>query len=217
MRRILVTSALPYANGDIHIGHLVEYIQTDIWVRFQKLIGNRCVYMCADDTHGTAVMIRARKAGRQRGGVHRRDAARPTSATSPRSISNSTTTAARNSPENRALCEEVLGCDPQGRTGQGARRRAALRSGSRHVSGRSVRPRHMPEVRLARPAGRQLQQMRPPLQPERADRSAEHAERCDAGNSQVAASVHRAGEAARVSWRSGRNRASTCSPRSPTT
>jgi methionyl-tRNA synthetase len=56
-RKILVTSALPYANGPIHIGHLVEYIQTDIWVRFQKLAGNRCVYMCADDTHGTAIMI----------------------------------------------------------------------------------------------------------------------------------------------------------------
>ncbi|TWU07588.1 methionine--tRNA ligase [Stieleria varia] len=63
-RRLLVTSALPYANGPIHIGHLVEYIQTDIWVRFQKLIGNRCVYVCADDTHGTAIMIRARKEGR---------------------------------------------------------------------------------------------------------------------------------------------------------
>ncbi len=63
-RRLLVTSALPYANGPIHIGHLVEYIQTDIWVRFQKLRGNRCVYICADDTHGTAIMIRARKEGR---------------------------------------------------------------------------------------------------------------------------------------------------------
>ena len=62
-RRILVTSALPYANGPIHIGHLVEYIQTDIWVRFQKLVGNRCVYVCADDTHGTAIMISAKKAG----------------------------------------------------------------------------------------------------------------------------------------------------------
>src|SRR5262245_39027667 len=62
-RQILVTSALPYANGDIHIGHLVEYIQTDIWVRFQKLVGNRCHYFCADDTHGTAIMISARKAG----------------------------------------------------------------------------------------------------------------------------------------------------------
>lgn len=61
-RQILVTSALPYANGPIHVGHLVEYIQTDIWVRFQKLAGNRCVYVCADDTHGTAIMISAKKA-----------------------------------------------------------------------------------------------------------------------------------------------------------
>ncbi|MEM1067576.1 MAG: methionine--tRNA ligase [Planctomycetota bacterium] len=63
-RQILVTSALPYANGPIHIGHLVEYIQTDIWVRFQKLRGHQCIYICADDTHGTAIMIRARKEGR---------------------------------------------------------------------------------------------------------------------------------------------------------
>jgi methionyl-tRNA synthetase len=63
-RQILVTSALPYANGHIHIGHLVEYIQTDIWVRFQKLRGNRCIYICADDTHGTAIMIRGQKEGR---------------------------------------------------------------------------------------------------------------------------------------------------------
>lgn len=63
-RKILVTAALPYANGHIHLGHLVEYIQTDIWVRFQKLRGNRCLYICADDTHGTAIMIRARQEGR---------------------------------------------------------------------------------------------------------------------------------------------------------
>jgi methionyl-tRNA synthetase len=63
-RRILVTSALPYANGPIHLGHLVEYIQTDIWVRFQRMRGSRVVYMCADDTHGTAIMIRARQEGR---------------------------------------------------------------------------------------------------------------------------------------------------------
>ncbi|MFO0897099.1 MAG: methionine--tRNA ligase [Pirellulales bacterium] len=62
--RILVTAALPYANGPIHLGHLVEYIQTDIWVRFQKLMGRRCLYICADDTHGTAIMIRARQEGR---------------------------------------------------------------------------------------------------------------------------------------------------------
>lgn len=63
-RQILVTAALPYANGHIHIGHLVEYIQTDIWVRFQKLRGHRCLFVCADDTHGTAIMIRARREGR---------------------------------------------------------------------------------------------------------------------------------------------------------
>ena len=63
MRQILVTSALPYANGPIHIGHLVEYLQTDIWVRFQKMMGNRCIYICADDTHGTAIMLSAQKEG----------------------------------------------------------------------------------------------------------------------------------------------------------
>ena len=63
-RKILVTAALPYANGHIHLGHLVEYIQTDIWVRFQKLRGNKCLFICADDTHGTAIMIRARQEGR---------------------------------------------------------------------------------------------------------------------------------------------------------
>lgn len=63
-RRILVTAALPYANGPIHLGHLVEYIQTDIWARFQKLRGHHCIYLCADDTHGTAIMIRARQEGR---------------------------------------------------------------------------------------------------------------------------------------------------------
>jgi methionyl-tRNA synthetase len=60
-RKILVTSALPYANGPIHIGHLVEYLQTDIWVRFQKLRGNECRYVCADDAHGTPIMLRAEK------------------------------------------------------------------------------------------------------------------------------------------------------------
>ena len=63
-RKILVTAALPYANGPIHLGHLVEYIQTDIWVRFQKFRGHNCRFICADDTHGTAITIRARKEGR---------------------------------------------------------------------------------------------------------------------------------------------------------
>ncbi len=62
-RKILVTSALPYANGSVHLGHLVEYIQTDIWVRFQKMRGHECHYVCADDAHGTPIMLRAQNEG----------------------------------------------------------------------------------------------------------------------------------------------------------
>ncbi len=61
MRKIIVTSALPYANGSIHLGHLVEYLQTDIWVRSQKMSGNNCVYICADDAHGTPIMLKAQE------------------------------------------------------------------------------------------------------------------------------------------------------------
>lgn len=105
-RRILVTSALPYANGHIHIGHLVEYIQTDIWVRYQRLAGNRCVYICADDTHGTAIMIRARQEGRSEEALiadmqaaHEQDFAGFQI-----EFDNYGST---NSPENRELCGEI--------------------------------------------------------------------------------------------------------------
>lgn len=107
-RRILVTAALPYANGPIHIGHLVEYIQTDIWVRFQKLRGNRCVFVCADDTHGTAIMLRARREGRSEIEVigdmqqsHERDFAGFNI-----QFDNYGST---NSAENRELCDEIWG------------------------------------------------------------------------------------------------------------
>ena len=63
MRKILVTSALPYANGSIHLGHLVEYLQTDIWVRNQKMSNNICYYICADDAHGTPIMLKAKELG----------------------------------------------------------------------------------------------------------------------------------------------------------
>ena len=62
-RKILVTSALPYANGPIHLGHLLEYIQTDIWARFQKARGHECYYVCADDAHGTPIMLKAQEQG----------------------------------------------------------------------------------------------------------------------------------------------------------
>src|SRR6187455_2478405 len=62
-RKILVTSALPYANGPLHLGHIIEVVQTDIWVRFQRMQGNDCLYVCAEDTHGTPVMIKAQAEG----------------------------------------------------------------------------------------------------------------------------------------------------------
>lgn len=63
MRKILVTSALPYANGDLHLGHILGYIQSDIWVRFQKLQGNQCIFVCGSDTHGTPIMLKAKNLG----------------------------------------------------------------------------------------------------------------------------------------------------------
>jgi methionyl-tRNA synthetase len=105
-RRLLVTSALPYASGPIHIGHLVEYLQTDIWVRFQRLRGHDAVYVCADDTHGTAITIRARQEGRSEEEVigamneqHQRDFA-----TFQVTFDQYGST---HSAENRALCAEI--------------------------------------------------------------------------------------------------------------
>ena len=63
-RRILATTGLPYANGHLHLGHMVGYLLTDMWCRFQRMRGNECRYFCGDDTHGTAIMIRARQEGR---------------------------------------------------------------------------------------------------------------------------------------------------------
>ncbi len=106
MPRILVTSALPYANGHIHIGHLVEYLQTDIWVRFQKLRGRRCIYLCADDTHGTAIMIRARQEGiREEELIARMQQAHESDFTGFQiEFDNYGST---NCPENHAICEEI--------------------------------------------------------------------------------------------------------------
>lgn len=106
-RKIIVTSALPYANGDIHLGHLVEYIQTDFWVRFQKMRGHRCVYVCADDTHGTPVMVRARAEGITPEALIERSHLRHTRDFSGFEIAfdNYYST---NSPENRAFCDEIF-------------------------------------------------------------------------------------------------------------
>ena len=71
-RRILVTSALPNANGPIHLGHMLEHVQTDIWVRFQRMRGNQTLYVCADDTHGTATMIKAEEESDNPRGIGRK-------------------------------------------------------------------------------------------------------------------------------------------------
>ena len=105
-RKIVVTAALPYANGHIHIGHLVEYIQTDIWVRFQKLQGNQCIYICADDTHGTTIMLRARKEG-----IKEEDLIQTMHTAHLKDFTGFniefTHYGTTNCPENRALCHEI--------------------------------------------------------------------------------------------------------------
>jgi methionyl-tRNA synthetase len=105
-RRILVTSALPYANGAIHLGHLVEYIQTDIWVRFQKMQSNEVYYVCADDTHGTPVMLRAQAEGISPEALiervsqeHQRDFAS--------FLVNFDNYYSTNAPENKTYCEQI--------------------------------------------------------------------------------------------------------------
>jgi len=106
-RRIVITSALPYANGDIHIGHLVEYLQTDFWARFQKMRGHECLYICADDTHGTPVMIRARNEGITPEALIARSHANHSRDFSQFGVAfdNYYTT---NSPENQAFCERIF-------------------------------------------------------------------------------------------------------------
>ena len=105
-RTILVTSALPYANNSLHLGHLVEYVQTDVWVRFQRLVGNRCLYVCASDAHGTPTMLRAEQEGISAESLIERVSAehRQDFATFRISVDNYLTTHA---PENEELTAEI--------------------------------------------------------------------------------------------------------------
>src|ERR1700691_635598 len=105
-RRILVTSALYYANGPLHLGHILEAVQTDIWVRFQKLRGHECYYVCADDTHGTPVMLKAQSEGitpealiERIHAEHRRDLADM--------LIGFDNYGSTHSPENKALCDRM--------------------------------------------------------------------------------------------------------------
>ena len=147
VRKIVVTSALPYANGPIHIGHLVEYIQTDIWVRFQKMRGHECHYVCADDAHGTPIMLKAQAEGispeqliAEVGEAHRRDFADFAVA-----FDNYYST---HSPEKpRDLRIHLRQGTGQG-LHRGAHHRAGLRPGQADVPAGPLHSRHLPEPAL---------------------------------------------------------------------
>jgi len=143
-RRILITSALPYANGHIHLGHLVEYIQTDVFARFQRLRGHQAIYLCADDTHGTAIMIRARAEGRpeQELIADMREAHLADFGGFQIAFDHYGST---DSPANRTLPPVLAGPAATGPRGQ-PRSPAAVRSRRRGLSGRPVCPRRLPAV-----------------------------------------------------------------------
>ncbi len=127
-RKILVTNALPYANGDIHLGHLVGYIQADIWVRFQRMRGNTVHYVCADDTHGTPVMLRGREGRPHAASSSSTACTASTCATSPASAWPSTTTTPPTAPRTASYAQRHL---PRPASGDGlidsAHHRAVLR------------------------------------------------------------------------------------------
>ena len=105
-RRILVTSALYYANGPLHLGHILEAIQTDVWVRFQKLRGNECIYVCSDDTHGTPIMLKAQSEGITPEALFRRVHAEHTRDLAEMLIGLDNF-GSTHSPENRTICERI--------------------------------------------------------------------------------------------------------------
>jgi methionyl-tRNA synthetase len=158
-RKILVTSALPYANGAIHLGHLVEYIQTDIWTRFQKMRGHECWYVCADDTHGTPIMLRAEKEGIT---PEATDRPRPCRALArfrrlPRRLRQLPHDAFR---RDAALFRRHLRQAQGRRPDRGALDRAVLRSGQGHVPARPLHQGRVPQVRRQGPVRRRLRILR---------------------------------------------------------
>ncbi len=158
-RTMLVTSALPYANGAPHLGHMVEYVQTDIWVRFQRLRGHDCLYVCASDAHGTPIMLKARQEGITPEALIERVARRA----APR--------LRRVRHLLRQLPHHALGREPRAHArdlpaARGQRPHparddpAGVRRAGEDVPARPVRARHVPEVRCPGPVRRQLRSLR---------------------------------------------------------
>src|SRR4051812_13599294 len=107
-RKILITSALPYANGALHLGHIIEAVQTDIWARFQRMQGHDCLYVCAEDCHGTPVMIKAQAEGTTPEELIRRVAAQH-QADYQGFLIDHANFHSTHSPENQALTAELYG------------------------------------------------------------------------------------------------------------
>ena len=157
-RTILVTSALPYANNSLHFGHLVEYVQTDIWVRFQRLRGARCIYVCASDAHGTPTMLRAEQEGfsaeeliARISAEHRRDFA-----TFRISVDNYHYDA---SDGERELTPSCIGARARPATSP-PNHQASLRRRATDVPARPLRARHLPALQHGRPVRRLLRELR---------------------------------------------------------
>ena len=170
-RNALVTNALPYANGPLHLGHLVGYIQADIWVRARRMAGGTVHFVCADDTHGTPIMLAAEKAGvtpeafiANIQASHERDFADFGVAFDHYDSTNS--------PRNRALTEAIYAAlDAGGHIGHRSRA-AVLRPGQGHVPARPLHQGHLPELRHAGPVRRQLRTLRRDLRADRTEGTA---------------------------------------------
>ncbi len=170
-RRLFVTTALPYANGPFHIGHIMEYIQADIWVRLQRMQGHEVHFVCADDTHGAAIMLKADAEGLDAGDARRED--RRDAAEGPRRIPHQLRSLGldRLAGEHRAVAGHL---SPAARSGSLADHdevgRAVLRPREADVPSGSLHQGRMPEVRDEGPVRRRLRVLR---RPQRADRPQE--------------------------------------------
>ena len=180
-RKLFVTTALPYANAPFHIGHMMEYIQADIWVRYQRMQGHEVHFVCADDAHGAPIMIAAEKAGTHAAGVRRRDRGRPQGL--PRRLPHRVRQLAldRRPGEPRAR-EGDLPRAAQERADRDQGHRPVLRPGQEHVPARPLHQGRVPEVRRQGPVRRLLRGLRRGLCADRPEESVLDAVGCDAGD-----------------------------------
>ena len=179
-RKLFVTTALPYANAPFHIGHMMEYIQADIWVRFQRMQGHEVHFVCADDAHGAPIMIAAEKAGKTPQEFVAEIAAGRKQYLDGFHIGfdnwHST-----DGPENHALAQDIYRALRKPGPDRRAHDRAVLRPGQGHVPARPLHQGRVPEVRREGPVRRHLRGLRRGLRAHRAEEPVLDADRRDAG------------------------------------